>query len=160
VARPSKSTNVFLGFVPISGRHVADRVKAFWMDETAPYLEQLRELERRRNQFIALWFGVGASVLVLFFLQVVRKSDGSVFGAAFGIFFRDAFGGALRYGSSLIFMGVFLTAYFRVARFPCPRCSKPFMTRPRRRRLWRRPSPLQLWTGKCLHCGLPALDSL
>ena len=134
------------------------------MDESAPYLQQLRELERRRNQFIALWFGVAASVLVVFFLQVIRKSDGSVLGASIAIFYRDALGGALRYGCSIIFTGVFLTAYFRLARFPCPRCSKPFMkpfvTRRRRLHLWRRPSRLHLWTGKCLHCGLPALDSL
>jgi hypothetical protein len=121
------------------------------MDESAPYLERLRELERRRNQFFALWFGIGASVLVVFFLQVFRRSDGSVFGAAFGAFYRDAFGGALRYGSSIIFGAIFLAAYLRVRRFQCPRCSKPFMTR------WRGIHP---WTGKCLHCGLPALDSL
>ncbi len=133
------------------GASLVDRVDAFWMDESAPYLVQLRELERRRNQFFALWFGVAASVLVLTFLQIVRKSDGSVFGASFGVFFRDAFGGAFRYGSSIIFTGVFAALYLRVRWFPCPRCSNPFMTRRRR---------LHPWTGKCLHCGLPALDSL
>lgn len=127
------------------------QIDDFRMDESAPHLAQLRELKRRRNQFIALWFGVGASVFVLIVLQHVHKADGFFVGASLGVFPNNAFGRVFLYVFTLLGMGAVLASYLRISRFPCPRCSNAFMTSGKR---------LNPWTRKCLHCGLSALDSL
>jgi hypothetical protein len=99
------------------------------MDKLAPYREQLTELERRRNQSFALFFGAFAIALLDGFFHFLPKTDVLV----------------------VVFLAILVAADFRLRWFPCPRCFKPFM---------RGTFYVHPWTGKCLHCGLPALDSL